>query len=181
MCKNIRFSTSIDPENIACPEVIDQLQQICQDIIKKKGGESKSEYAKQAKALSLLIEGYQDNRDRINPVHNAIYSMDQLGLSNLSKAAATGVLKRLEYYCHHPLLKDGNILVDLPEIDAPVKTDAQLTYQKVENPDGGDGFKKTSGLLGFYGSQIKPTSGWQSTSRNCWLDSTSNCKPLAVS
>jgi replication fork clamp-binding protein CrfC len=232
MCKNLGLSTSIDPESIDRPEVIDKLQQICQEIIKKEGGESKSEYAKQAKALSLLIEGYQHNRDRINPVHNAIYSMDQLGFSNLSKAADyarrgsnSAVLKRLEYYCHHPLLKDGNILVDLPGIDAPVKKDAQLTYQKVENPDtsavvtvlkpaaAGDmtteetellekmksnpGIRdrvfyvfnridqtwynaqlrqrldqliqtqfrdtnriyKTSGLLGFYGSQIKQTSG----------------------
>jgi len=232
MCKNLGLSTSVDPENIDRPEVIDQLQQICQEILKKEGGESKSEYAKQAKALSLLIEGYQHNRDRINPVHNAIYSMDQLGFSNLSKAADyarrgsnSAVLKRLEYYCHHPLLKDGNILVDLPGIDAPVKKDAQLTYQKVENPDtsavvtvlkpaaAGDmtteetellekmksnpGIRdrvfyvfnridqtwynaqlrqrldqliqtqfrdtnriyKTSGLLGFYGSQIKQTSG----------------------
>lgn len=158
--------------------------------------------------------------------------MDQLGFSNLSKAAEyarrgsnSAVLKRLEYYCHHPLLKDGNILVDLPGIDAPVKKDAQLTYQKVENPEtsavvtvlkpaaAGDmtseetellekmrsnpGIRdrvfyvfnridetwynaqlrqrldqliqtqfrdtnriyKTSGLLGFYGSQIKQTSG----------------------
>ncbi len=233
MCKNLGLlSTSIDPENIDRLEVIDKLEQICQEIIKKEGGESKSEYAKQAKALSLLIEGYQHNRDRINPVHNAIYSMDQLGFSNLSKAADyarrgsnSAVLKRLEYYCHHPLLKDGNILVDLPGIDAPVKKDAQLTYQKVENPDtsavvtvlkpaaAGDmtteetellekmksnpGIRdrvfyvfnridqtwynaqlrqrldqliqtqfrdtnriyKTSGLLGFYGSQIKQTSG----------------------
>jgi len=232
MCKNLGLSTSIDPENIDRPEVIDKLQEICQEIIKKEGGESKSEYAKQAKALSLLIEGYQHNRDRINSVHNAIYSMDQLGFSNLSKAADyarrgsnSAVLKRLEYYCHHPLLKDGNILVDLPGIDAPVKKDAQLTYQKVENPDtsavvtvlkpaaAGDmtteetellekmksnpGIRdrvfyvfnridqtwynaqlrqrldqliqtqfrdtnriyKTSGLLGFYGSQIKQTSG----------------------
>ncbi len=232
MCQNLGLSTSIDPESIARPEVIDKLQQICEEIIKKEGGESKSEYAKQAKALSLLIEGYQHNRDRIGAVNNAIYSMDQLGFSNLSKAADyarrgsnSAVLKRLEYYCHHPLLKDGNILVDLPGIDAPVKKDAQLTYQKVENPDtsavvtvlkpaaAGDmtteetellektksnpGIRdrvfyvfnridqtwynaqlrqrldqliqtqfrdtnriyKTSGLLGFYGSQIKQTSG----------------------
>ncbi len=232
MCQNLKLSTSIDPESIARPEVIDKLQQICEEIIKKEGGESKSEYAKQAKALSLLIEGYQHNRDRIGAVNNAIYSMDQLGFSNLSKAADyarrgsnSAVLKRLEYYCHHPLLKDGNILVDLPGIDAPVKKDAQLTYQKVENPDtsavvtvlkpaaAGDmtteetellektksnpGIRdrvfyvfnridqtwynaqlrqrldqliqtqfrdtnriyKTSGLLGFYGSQIKQTSG----------------------
>ncbi len=232
MCQNLGLSTSIDPESIDRPEVIDKLQQICEEIIKKEGGESKSEYAKQAKALSLLIEGYQHNRDRIGAVNNAIYSMDQLGFSNLSKAADyarrgsnSAVLKRLEYYCHHPLLKDGNILVDLPGIDAPVKKDAQLTYQKVENPDtsavvtvlkpaaAGDmtteetellekmksnpGIRdrvfyvfnridqtwynaqlrqrldqliqtqfrdtnriyKTSGLLGFYGSQIKQTSG----------------------
>ena len=68
--------------------------------------------------------------------------MDQLGFSNLSKAADyarrgsnSAVLKRLQYYCHHSLLQDGNVLVDLPGIDAPVQKDAALTYGKVEDPD----------------------------------------------
>jgi replication fork clamp-binding protein CrfC len=142
MCKNLKLKAPVDAATIEHPEVVEQLQQICQEIIKKEGGESKSEYAKQAKALILLIEGYQNNRDRINSVQNATYSMDQLGFSNLSKAADyarrgsnSAVLKRLQYYCHHPLLQDGNVLVDLPGIDAPVQKDAQLTYDKVENPD----------------------------------------------
>jgi replication fork clamp-binding protein CrfC len=41
----------------------------------------------------------------------------------------------LEYYCYHPLLQDGNVLVDMPGIDAPVKRDAELTYRKIEHPD----------------------------------------------
>jgi GTPase Era involved in 16S rRNA processing len=32
-------------------------------------------------------------------------------------------------------LQDGNVLVDLPGIDAPVKKDADLTYRKIEDPD----------------------------------------------
>ncbi|MBV9386379.1 MAG: dynamin-like GTPase family protein [Chroococcidiopsidaceae cyanobacterium CP_BM_ER_R8_30] len=218
--------------NINQPEVINSLCQECQAIIQQEGGESKSERAKQAKALKLLLEGFVANRERIHTVNNATYSMEQFNFSNLKEAAGyarrgsnSAVLKRIEYYCHHSLLQDGNVLIDTPGIDAPVQKDAELTYRKIEHPDtsavvcvlkpasAGDMTKeetellekirsnpgirdrvfyvfnridetwyntqlrqrlddlmnsqfrdttrayKTSGLLGFYGSQIKQTSG----------------------
>lgn len=220
------------PTNINQPEVIDLLCQGCEAIIQQEGGESKSERAKQAKALMLLVEGFEVNRDRIHTVNSATYSMEQFNFSNLKEAAGyarrgsnSAVLKRIEYYCYHPLLQDGNVLIDTPGIDAPVQKDAELTYRKIENPDtsavvcvlkpaaAGDMTKeetyllekmrsnpgirdrvfyvfnridetwyntqlrqrlddlissqfrnttrvyKTSGLLGFYGSQIKQTTG----------------------
>ncbi len=220
------------PSNINQPEVIDLLRQGCQAIIQQEGGESKSERAKQAKALMLLLEGFEANRDRIHTVNNATYSMAQFNFSNLKETAAyarrgcnSAVLKRIEYFCNHRLLEDGNVLIDTPGIDAPVQKDAELTYRKIEHPDtsavvcvlkpasAGDMTKeetellekmrsnpgirdrvfyvfnridetwyntqlrqrldnlidsefqdttrvyKTSGLLGFYGSQIKSTSG----------------------
>jgi replication fork clamp-binding protein CrfC len=68
--------------------------------------------------------------------------MEQFNFSNLTEAASyarrgsnSAVLKRLEYYCHHSLLQDGNVLVDMPGIDAPVKKDAELTYRKIQHPD----------------------------------------------
>ena len=68
--------------------------------------------------------------------------MEQFGFDNLKKAADyarrganSAVLKRVEYQCHHPLLQDGNIIIDTPGIDAPVKKDAELTFSKIENPD----------------------------------------------
>lgn len=217
--------------NINQPEASNLLRQGCEAIIQLEGGESKSERAKQAKALMLLLEGYINNCDRIHTLNNATYSMEQFNFSNLKEAAGyarrgsnSAVLKRIEYYCNHPLLEDGNVLIDTPGIDAPVQKDAQLTYSKIENPDtsavvcvlkpasAGDMTKeetqllekmrsnsgirdrvfyvfnridetwyknqlrqrlddlinsqfqdttrvyKTSGLLGFYGSQIKTTS-----------------------
>lgn len=220
------------PTNINQPEVINLLRQGCQAIIQQEGGESKSEQAKQAKALMLLLEGFQANRDHIHTVNSATYSMEHFNFSNLKEAAGyarrgsnSAVLKRIEYYCHHPLLQDGNVLIDTPGIDAPVQKDAELTYRKIENPDtsavvcvlkpasagdmtkeetelmekmrGNPGIRdrvfyvfnridetwyntqlrqrlddlissqfrdtsrvyKTSGLLGFYGSQIKQTCG----------------------
>jgi replication fork clamp-binding protein CrfC len=218
--------------NINQPEVIDMLRRGCMAILQQEGGESKSDRAKQAKALDLLLEGFMTNRDRIHTMNNATYSMEQFNFSNLKEAAGyarrgsnSAVLKRIEYYCHHPLLQDGNVLIDMPGIDAPVKKDAELTYRKIEDPEtsavvcvlkpasAGDmtteetellekmrsnpGIRdrvfyifnridetwynsqlrqrlddlintqfrdtpkvhKTSGLLGFYGSQIKGTSG----------------------
>lgn len=119
-----------------------QLHQSAQTILDSEGGESKSETAKQAKALQLLIEGFNQNRDRLNPHQHTTYSMEQLHFSNLSEAATyarrgsnSAILKRLEYYCHHPLLQDGNVLVDLPGVDAPVAKDADLTYQKIVDPE----------------------------------------------
>lgn len=213
-------------------EVITLLHQGCELIIQHEGGESKSERAKQAKALILLLQGFGENRDRIHTTNHTTYSMEQFNFANLKEAASyarrgsnSAVLKRVEYYCHHPLLQDGNILIDTPGIDAPVQKDAQLTYRKIEHPDtsavvcvlkpaaagdmtkeetelletmrGNSGIRdrvfyvfnridetwyntqlrqrlddlvisqfqdanrvyKTSGLLGFYGSQIKQTNG----------------------
>jgi replication fork clamp-binding protein CrfC len=229
LCQRLQLTA---PTNINQPEVINLLRQGCGAIIQKEGGESKSELSKQAKALILLLEGFETNRDRIHTVNSATYSMEQFNFSNLKEAAGyarrgsnSAVLKRIEYYCNHPLLQDGNILIDTPGIDAPVQKDAELTYSKIENPDtsavvcvlkpasAGDMTKeetellekmrsnpgirdrvfyvfnridetwyntqlrqrlddlissqfqnstrvyKTSGLLGFYGSQIKQTSG----------------------
>jgi len=65
--------------------------------------------------------------------------MEQFDFANLTEAAGyarrgsnSAVLKKLEYYCHHPLLKDGNVLVDMPGIDAPIQRDSYLTYRKIE-------------------------------------------------
>lgn len=230
LCQRLGLATA----NINQPEAIDLLRQGCMLILQQEGGESKSERAKQAKALDLLLEGFIANRDRINTLNNATYSMEQFNFSNLQEAAGyarrgsnSAVLKRIEYYCHHPLLQDGNVLIDTPGIDAPVQKDAELTYRKIEASEtsavvcvlkpasagdmtteeteliekmrGNPGIRdrvfyifnrvdetwynsqlrqrldslistqfrdtpadrvyKTSGLLGFYGSQIKATSG----------------------
>ncbi|MEJ1933991.1 dynamin-like GTPase family protein, partial [Nostoc sp. NIES-2111] len=228
LCQQLGFTTAVD---INQAEVISLLHQGCEAIIQQEGGESKSERAKQAKALILLLQGYEVNRQHIHAVNNATYSMEQFNFSNLKEAAGyarrgsnSAVLKQIEYYCNHPLLEDGNVIIDTPGIDAPVEKDAQLTYAKIQHPDtsavvcvlkpasAGDMTKeetellekmrqnsgirdrvfyvfnridetwyntqlrqrlddlvngqfrdtsrvyKTSGLLGFYGSQIKQTS-----------------------
>lgn len=139
LCEKLRL---VKLPSIDEPEVITLLIEGCDTIVQQEGGESKSERAKQAKALRLLLEGYLGNRDRIYTNDNAIYSMEQLDFSNLKEAASyarrgsnSSVLKRIEYYCHHSLLEDGNILIDMPGIDAPVKKDAELTYRKIEDPE----------------------------------------------
>lgn len=132
-----------NPINLRQADALSLVQQGCEAIIEQEGGgDSKSDRVKQAKALMLLLEGYVTNRDRIPTQHNAIYSMEHFNFSNLKEAANyirrgsnSAVLKRVEYYCHHPLLKDGNIIIDTPGIDAPVKRDAALTYEKIESPD----------------------------------------------
>jgi len=228
LCQQLGFTTAV---NINQAEVVSLLHQGCEAIIQQEGGESKSERAKQAKALIFLLQGYEANRQHIHTINNATYSMEHFNFSNLKEAAGYGrrgsnsaVLKQIEYFCNHPLLQDGNVIIDTPGIDAPVEKDAQLTYAKIQHPDtsavvcvlkpacAGDMTKeetellekmrqnggirdrvfyvfnridetwynnqlrqrlddlinaqfrdtsrvyKTSGLLGFYGSQIKQTS-----------------------
>ena len=139
LCQQLRLPTSI---NLNQPQEITQFCQDCEAIIRQEGGESKSEKAKQAKALLLLLEGFAANRDRIHTVNHATFSMEQFNFSNLKEAAGyarrgsnSAVLKRIEYYVNHPLLQDGNILIDTPGIDAPVQQDAELAYRKIEHPD----------------------------------------------
>lgn len=139
ICQQLGFA---NVTNINKVEVVDLLQQGCKTIIEKEGGETKSELAKQAKALILLLEGYIANRQRINTLDNATYSMEEFNFTTLQEAALyarrgsnSAVLKRIEYYCYHPLLQDGNVIIDTPGIDAPVARDAALAYAKIQHPD----------------------------------------------
>jgi replication fork clamp-binding protein CrfC len=132
----------VAPININQPEALKQLQNLALSVIEQEGGKSKSKRAKDADALNLMLEGFTNNRDRISSVANATYSMDEFGFENLKKAADyarrganSAVLKRVEYYCNHPLLEDGNVIIDTPGIDAPVKKDAALTFDKIQHPD----------------------------------------------
>ncbi|MBL1210894.1 dynamin-like GTPase family protein [Geminocystis sp. GBBB08] len=120
--------------------VIEQIKLQCEQIINQEGGVNKSEKAKQANALKLLLEGFEDNKEKIHPTINATYSMEQFNFNNLTEAATyarrgknSAVLKRLDYYCNHPLLEDGNVLVDLPGIDAPIEKDRELAFNKIED------------------------------------------------
>ncbi len=123
-------------------ETLKSYQKDCKAVIQDEGGEGRSELAKQAKALSLLLEGYQKNQERIGQDDNYTYAMSEFNFYNLTEAANyarrgsnSAVLKRLEYYCDHPLLADGNVIIDTPGIDAPVERDRALTYDKIKDPD----------------------------------------------
>ena len=139
LCQHLELSTTDDVTQL---EIIGLLHQACAAIIEQEGGASKSERAKKANALDLLLKGYRENSDRLDPIKNNTFSMEEFNFSNLTEAASyarrgsnSAVLTKVEYYCHHPLLEDGNVLVDMPGIDAPVKKDAELTYSKIEHPD----------------------------------------------
>ena len=141
LCSQLDFKALTTAE-INHVETVQSYQENCKNVIQNEGGEGRSELAKQAKALSLLLEGYQKNPDRIGEQHNQTFSMQDLNLFNLTEAASyarrgsnSAVLKRLQYYCYHPLLADGNVIIDTPGIDAPVERDRALTYDKIKSPD----------------------------------------------
>ncbi|MBD3886878.1 dynamin family protein [Phormidium tenue FACHB-886] len=138
LCQRLKIAAV----NLNQSEAIQTLQQQCQQVILQEGGQSKSERAKQASALNHLLEGFLQNRERIHTLDNQTFAMEQFHFATLQEAASyarrgsnSAVLKRVEYYCHHDLLRDGNVLVDTPGIDAPVRRDAELTYAKIEHPD----------------------------------------------
>ena len=67
------------------------------------------------------MDGFEANKECIAPIENAIYSMEQFNFSNLKEAASyarrgmnSSVLKRVEYYCHHPLLAVSYTHLTLP-------------------------------------------------------------------
>ena len=137
LIKSLGFMVNSSPE-----EALDNIQDTCIRIIEEEGGESRSDRAKQASALNLLLAGYKNNKSYIQPDANATYPMEHFSFATLQEAASyarrgsnSAVLKRIEYYCHDELLRDGNVLIDTPGIDAPVKKDAELTYDKIQNPD----------------------------------------------
>ena len=71
-------------EDFTAAETIKLLHQACAAIIEQEGGASKSERAKQANALDLLLEGFVRNRDRIDPKCHNTYSMEEFNFSNLT-------------------------------------------------------------------------------------------------
>lgn len=120
---------------------LEKLRNECQEIILEEGGARKSDLAKKADALKLLLEGFKDNKQCIYPDINAVRSMKDLKLAFNDAAAYarrgsnSAVLKRINYFFNHHLLQRGNVIVDLPGIDAPVEKDAQLTYNKIEDSE----------------------------------------------
>jgi len=118
------------------------VQRVCDEIINAAGGKDKTPEAEWANALNLLIQGLTDNQKHILDSSENELPMESLGFQALSDAvsyvrqgANSAVLRRVEYYYRNKLLEGGNVIVDTPGIDAPVARDADLTYQKLENPD----------------------------------------------
>ncbi|MEG4408013.1 dynamin family protein [Microcoleus sp. MON2_D5] len=134
--ENLRLKNKIDITN---EQAIKQLVEECATIIKQEGGSKNTEKGEEANGLKELLEGFQLHRQYIHSSENKVYEREEVDLSAkdshnyAGRGSSSAVLKRIDYYRHHQLLEDGNVLIDLPGIDAPVKRDAQLTSRKVED------------------------------------------------
>jgi len=134
-CKTLKLQ-SVD---ITQEGAIKKLREQCEKITQEHKGSGKTEKEGEADGLLALLKGFEENREYIDSSNNKTYGMEELNLSNKKahdyarRGKNSAVLKRIKYYCHYPLLEDGNVLVDLPGIDAPVRRDAELTYRKVED------------------------------------------------
>lgn len=133
-CKTLTLKSVDINQDVA----IQNLRQQCKKITEDHKGSGKIEKEDEADGLLALLDGFKANRQYIDQSKNNTYGMEDLGLSNKDahdyarRGTNSAVLKGIKYYCHYPLLEDGNVLVDLPGIDAPVLRDAKLTYHKVE-------------------------------------------------
>ncbi len=136
-CKTLKLP-SVD---ITQEVEIQKLREECKKITEDHKGSGKTEKEDEAEGLLALLEGFGANRPHIDQSKNNTKGMEDLGFSNKKahdyarRGINSAVLKGIKYYCHYPLLEDGNVLVDLPGIDAPVLRDAKLTYRKVEDPN----------------------------------------------
>ncbi|MDR5638530.1 dynamin-like GTPase family protein [Thermosynechococcus sp. PP42] len=135
----LRLGGNIDINN---PSSIQEAIQFANQIIEQEGGEGRSQRAREANGLKLLLQGRQQNAAHIHPTVNNSFSMDGLGFGTIAEASAyarqgsnSAVLKKIEYYCHHPLLAGGNVLIDTPGIDAPIKEHAELAYRCINDPE----------------------------------------------
>lgn len=134
-CKTLQLKTVEITED----GTIENLRKQCKKITEEQKGSGKIEREDEADGLLALLDGFDANRKYIDSYENSTYEMDELGLSKKDahnyarRGTNSAVLKRIKYYCHHPLLADGNVLIDLPGIDAPILRDAELTYRKVED------------------------------------------------
>ena len=134
-CKTLALKSVDINQEVA----IQNLRQQCKKITEDHKGSGKTDNEDEAEGLLALLKGFEANRPHIDQSKNNTKGMEDLGLSNKDahdyarRGKNSAVLKRIKYYCHYPLLEDGNVLVDLPGIDAPVLRDAQLTYRKVED------------------------------------------------
>lgn len=137
--KTLELNLELKSIDITQTGVIEKLRQQCKKITGDHEGSGKTEKEDEADGLLALLDGFEANRKYIDPSNNKTYGMEELGFSKedahnyARRGKNSAVLKRIKYYCHHSLLEDGNVLVDLPGIDAPVLRDAELTYRKVED------------------------------------------------
>jgi hypothetical protein len=96
---------------------------------------------RQNQEQNLILEGFKNNKEWIYSDTNSVRSMNHLKLAFNDAAAYarrgsnSAILKRINYFFYHHLLQRGNVIVDLPGIDAPVEKDAQLTYNKIEDSE----------------------------------------------
>ncbi|MDT9197935.1 dynamin-like GTPase family protein [Limnospira fusiformis KN01] len=139
LCQTLGLST---PGNLHEIEEAKGLQEAAKTLYEQEGGESRNQRAKRAKALEQLLAGFVANRDKINAHNNTILSMGEIADNGVDSASLyarrsqnSAVIKKIEYYCHHPLLEDGNVIIDTPGIDAPVQRDTQIAYDKIEHSD----------------------------------------------
>lgn len=110
-----------------------------QDQWKTKLTGTQGKLREKINALIDLLEGFKVHKDKLKQHKNDSFYQEYLSITDVANYALNGsssaVIKRIDYYCHHPLLKDGNVLVDLPGVDAPVEHDTKLTYDKIKDEE----------------------------------------------
>ncbi|WP_172957483.1 dynamin family protein, partial [Aphanothece sacrum] len=96
------------------------------------------------KILESLLTAIENNKDKIDFTNrkssNPIPFNSQQSQDFTDREKTAGIIESFNYYYHNTLLKDGNVFVDLPGIDAPIEADAQIALDKLKD-------EKTSAII----------------------------------
>ncbi|MGB3193652.1 MAG: dynamin family protein [Limnoraphis sp.] len=130
LCDQLKLADSV---NLDEPTSIQNLREKAENIETQAQAIGNLERAKQAELLQQLLTGFEKNKENIQ--NDPIKDINLEDAQNYVRWENAAVFKQIKYYCNHPLLENGIVIVDTPGIDAPLSIHTKITYDKITHPD----------------------------------------------
>lgn len=143
LCKNLGISNSGDVTQPKDREILRRNVSMM-----REEQEFPDRKKKMMELLEGLLEAYNKYQNYIKEKNETItLPLNEENRKNAAEYAAWkkadgevgggSVIERIDYYCHNDLLDSGNILIDLPGIDAPIQRDRDLTLKRLQDEKTG--------------------------------------------
>lgn len=130
LCKILGLADGV---KLDLPDSIQNLREKAEQKQKEAKDNKDLKQEQQAELLLQLLKGFEENKENIQ--NSPIKPINLEDAQNYVRWENAAVFKQIKYYCHHPLLENGIVIVDTPGIDAPLSTHTQITYDKITHPD----------------------------------------------